>query len=197
MADFLTAFRLLLIVPVCWAILEPGLMPAWVLLLLLLLAVVSDYCDGILARRHGTASPGGQLFDHGSDCCFVTAGLACAAYSGATGAGPTAAITATTTDSAGAVPWLLPVLIGMAFIQYVLDSRLLHRQKALRMSALGKWNGILYFVPLFLLAVARLPLPSALVDLLQEALGALCLLLIITTAASIIDRALASTTSET
>jgi hypothetical protein len=46
------------------------------------------------------------------------------------------------------VPWLLPVLVALAFAQYVVDSYWLHRAGQLRMSALGRWNGVLYFVPL-------------------------------------------------
>lgn len=207
MADLLTAFRLLLIIPVGGAILQPaltagvgvhlgpvafawleglsallaplGLTAPWALLGLLILAVVSDYYDGTVARRLSTASPRGQLFDHGTDCCFVTAGLVCGAL-------------------IGTVPWLLPLLVAAAFSQYVLDSRFLHRQKSLRMSSLGKWNGIFYFVPLFLIAAARLPLPflsapqqTMLSDLLQQATTVLCIGLIISTGASIVDRALA------
>ena len=173
MADLLTASRLLLIAPVCWGILQPQLMPAWGLLLLLLLAVTSDFLDGMAARRYGTASPRGRLFDHATDCCFVTAGLACGAVT-------------------GLVPWPLPLLVAAAFAQYVLDSRLLHRRKTLRMSFLGRWNGILYFVPLFLLAAARLPVAPAFTRLLEQATVVLCMLLLISTAASIIDRALAA-----
>ena len=40
---------------------------------------------------------------------------------------------------------LLPLLIALAFIQYTLDSRALEGQQ-LRASALGRWNGIFYFV---------------------------------------------------
>ena len=53
---------------------------------------------------------------------------------------------------AGAVPLVLPVLIAVAFGQYVFDSYLVHRQKRLRMSTIGRWNGIGYFVPLVVIA---------------------------------------------
>jgi len=42
------------------------------------------------------------------------------------------------------VPALLPVLVPVAFVQYVLDSRALAGQR-LRTSALGRMNGIAYF----------------------------------------------------
>ncbi|MGI9249965.1 MAG: CDP-alcohol phosphatidyltransferase family protein [Pseudohongiellaceae bacterium] len=172
MANLLTTARLILIVPVCWAILQPNLMPPWSLLLLLVLAVASDYFDGIVARHLGTASPRGQLFDHGTDCCFVSAALTSGAIT-------------------GLIPWLLPPLVVIAFSQYVLDSHFLHRQKTLRMSTLGKWNGVLYFVPLFLLAAAQLPFSPEAIRLLEQTTTLLCGLLIISTIASIIDRVLA------
>ncbi len=94
-------------------------------LLLWVLAIVTDVFDGILARRFGAASSGGGLFDHATDCAFVTfclGGLA----------------------SAGSIPWLLPVLVPLAFLQYALDSRALAGQP-LRTNRIGKFNGIGYF----------------------------------------------------
>jgi hypothetical protein len=43
---------------------------------------------------------------------------------------------------------VLPLLVAAAFEQYVIDSYWLHRERELRMSSLGRWNGILYFAPL-------------------------------------------------
>ena len=115
------------------------------------MALATDYADGIVARRRGTASAGGQLFDHATDCLFVTAGLAGAAL-------------------AGLVPPVLPVLIPVAFGQYVFDSYLVHHQKRLRMSTIGRWNGIGYFVPLVVIAAARLEaVPSLTAPLLLAA----------------------------
>ena len=54
------------------------------------------------------------------------------------------------------VPEILPILITVAFSQYVLDSYFLYRQKNLRMSFLGRWNGVFYFGPLLLISFARL-----------------------------------------
>ena len=42
-------------------------------------------------------------------------------------------------------PLVLPGLVAAAFVQYTLDSRALAGQR-LRASALGRWNGIAYFV---------------------------------------------------
>jgi phosphatidylglycerophosphate synthase len=66
---------------------------------------------------------------HAADCVFVTGGLAAAA-------------------TRGAVPWMLPFLVAAALAQHVIDSYWIHRNGALRGSRLGRWNGILYFVPL-------------------------------------------------
>jgi cardiolipin synthase len=92
------------------------------------LAVVSDWVDGRLARARGESSALGALLDHGSDATLVVLGLMALA-------------------AAGQTPWPLPVLVAAAFLQYVLDSRALVGCP-LRASALGRWNGILYFVPI-------------------------------------------------
>lgn len=92
------------------------------------LAVASDSIDGRLARARGESSRLGGLLDHASDACLVSAGLAVLAVDGRL------------------TPWL-PVLVVVAFVQYVLDSRWL-AGRPLRASRLGRWNGILYFVPL-------------------------------------------------
>lgn len=172
MAHLLTGVRLLIVVPSAFAFagwaLEAALWPT----AFVALAIATDYYDGIVARARGTASAAGQVFDHSTDFLFVTGGL-----SGA--------------STAGAVPVILPILIVAAFSQYVLDSYFLYRQKKLRMSVLGRWNGILYFVPLVVIALARLPVPSS----VAGALGALALavswLLVVSTVASIIDRTVA------
>jgi phosphatidylglycerophosphate synthase len=172
MAHLLTTVRLLIVVPSALAFADwaPGgpLLPA----AFVAVAIATDYYDGIVARARGTASPAGQLFDHSTDFLFVTGGLSGAA-------------------TAGAVPLLLPILITVAFAQYVLDSYFLYRQKRLRMSVLGRWNGILYFVPLVVIALSRLPVPAV----LSGALGWLALglswLLVASTLTSIVDRAVA------
>ena len=59
------------------------------------------------------------------------------------------------------------------------------------MSFLGRWNGVFYFVPLVVIASARLEFLQALAPLLLELVWWLGILLLISTIASIIDRALA------
>ncbi|MCH8265481.1 MAG: hypothetical protein IIC10_08795, partial [Proteobacteria bacterium] len=86
---------------------------------------------------------------------------------------------------------LLPVLIVIAFSQYVLDSYFLFRAKQLRMSFLGRWNGIFYFVPLLCFAASRLEFMAGSASSLGEVTELLGLALILSTVASIVDRGLA------
>ncbi len=171
-AHALTGLRLLLVAPTVMGFARPDLLaPVW-LLACILLAIASDMLDGAVARRMGTASAAGQIFDHGTDCLFVTAALAAAAY-------------------AGLLTPILPMFVALAFGQYVLDSHFLHRGKMLKTSRIGRWNGIGYFVPLVVLAVARLELPGGWAEVLFGAAALLAWLLVITTVVSIVDRALA------
>lgn len=170
MANALTAVRLALVLPMAAALACPDLLAPGVLALVLCVAIATDYLDGPIARRTGTASAKGQLFDHSTDCLFVTGGLAGAAI-------------------AGVVTPILPVLVPLAFGQYVFDSYVWHRQRQLRASFLGRWNGILYFVPIVLVTAARLPFPAGLASLLRPAAGVLGYLLVTSTIVSMIDRA--------
>lgn len=171
MANLLTSLRLLLAFPAAAAFAVEFLLPPPVLAGILLAAIASDYLDGKLARARGTASTSGQLFDHATDCAFVTACLTGAAL-------------------AGDIPWPLPPLVATAFLQYVLDSRHLHQRKSPRMSFLGRWNGILYFVPLVLIAAARIIDPIT--QFLHHTTTLLCYALILSTLISIADRTLSS-----
>ena len=171
MAHLLTGLRLLAVAPAAWAFSRGDRVSAWLLVLLVAVAITTDYFDGIVARRSGTASPRGMLFDHTTDFLFVTSGLAGASV-------------------AGLVPTMLPVLIVVAFTQYVLDSYFLHRQRQLRMSYLGRWNGILYFVPLVMITIAALRVPG-LGGLARALVRPFAVLLMVSTVASIIDRAAA------
>jgi len=169
-ANALTAVRLALVIPVAAALARPELLAPGVVALLLGLAIASDYFDGPLARRMGKASARGMLFDHSTDCLFVTGGLAGAAV-------------------AGAITPILPALIPLAFGQYVVDSYVRHRQRQLRASRLGRWNGIMYFVPIVIITAARLPFPAGFASLLRLAARVLGYLLVASTVASVIDRA--------
>ena len=80
-------------------------------------------------------------------------------------------------------------MIPLAFGQYVVDSYVWFRQKQLRASVLGRWNGVLYFVPIVLITAARLPFPASFASLLQLVARVLGYLLVASTVASVIDRA--------
>jgi len=175
MANTLTAIRLVLVLPVAVALAHPTLVTPGVIALMLAVAIASDYLDGPVARRAGTASPRGMLFDHTTDCLFVTGGLTGAAV-------------------AGSITPILPALIPLAFGQYVVDSYVWSRRRQLRASFLGRWNGIFYFVPIVLITAARLaappaPVPAQAASLLGHAAGALGYVLAASTVASMIDRA--------
>lgn len=171
-AHLLTGLRLALALPLAVAFARPDFLPAGVVATLLAAAIASDWADGAAARRYGVASAGGRLFDHATDCLFVTAGLTGAAVAGAT-------------------PAALPVLVAVAFGQYAVDSYWLHGDKQLRMSTIGRWNGIGYFVPLVVLAAARLEaVPAATPALIAIARG-VAWVLVASTLVSIVDRATA------
>ncbi len=173
MAHALTLVRLALVLPVAAAFARPDLLAPSTLVLMLCVAIATDVLDGRVARTTGTASASGQFFDHATDCLFVTTGLTGAAIS-------------------GLVTPLLPALIPFAFGQYVVDSYVWRRQRHLRASYLGRWNGVLYFVPLVIIAAARLPFLAGVALFLLLAAGGLGYVLVASTAASMIDRATTS-----
>ena len=172
MAHALTMVRLLLVLPTTMAFARPAFLDARLLFVLLWVAIATDVADGRVARMTGTASARGRLFDHGTDFVFVTAGLTGAAL-------------------AGFVTPILPLLISIAFSQYVLDSYWQGRQKQLRMSAIGRWNGILYFVLLVVIAASRLASAGSVAGGLTLTAAAAGYALAVSTVVSVIDRALA------
>jgi len=161
-ANGLTLLRLIAIGPSAWAILSGH----WLLAALLFaLAALTDLADGPLARRYGQASPIGGLFDHGTDALFVSTTLGALA-------------------AAGYINPLLPVLVALAFIQYMFDSKALAGAE-LRTSILGRNNGIAYFV------MVGIPVVREALGLSWPPLGwiaALAWLLVLSTAASMLDR---------
>ena len=128
MANALTAVRLLLVLPFAFFMAKGDKHSAIFAFAAWVLALITDYLDGPIARRRGTVTAASGTFDHTTDFLFVTSGL----FAGAL---------------RGAFPWILPTLITAAFAQYVIDSYWVHRQAKLRGSKLGRYNGILYFVP--------------------------------------------------
>ena len=158
--------------PVAWACAEPDAFPSYLLLVLVVVAIITDYFDGKVARHMNTVSAAGMLFDHGTDFLFVTSALFAASYTGLVN------------------PWL-PILIVLAFSQYVLDSYWLLRQKKLRMSMLGRWNGVFYFLPLVLIGFLQLELLNNWSEALGSLIMLLSIVLLVSTLASIVDRAIA------
>jgi len=122
-ANGLTFARLIISPINVWCILEGKFALSS---MLFVVAVVSDVFDGIFARRESSPSRIGGILDHSADCFFVSSALLALAIH-------------------GSVPFLLPILVVLAFIQYVLDSRVF-QQEQLVPSRLGRWNGIGYFV---------------------------------------------------
>mgnify|MGYP006112194987 CR=1 FL=1 len=178
MANLLTTIRLLLAVPVALAFANAELVSAVILIGMVAVAVLSDYLDGKVARATGTSSAKGQIFDHGTDFLFVTSGLIGCAIN-------------------GNITPILPALIVIAFSQYVLDSYYLYRQKELRMNYLGRWNGVLYFGPLFVVAFSRLELGRDFTDFMEFVASIFAWILLASTGLSIIDRTIAPFTKKT
>jgi len=172
MANLLTAIRLLLAVPTALSIALVLVLPPVVPVLLVVIAIVTDYFDGKIARRLGTASPRGQVFDHTTDFLFVTSALFGAAY-------------------ADLLTPVLPVLIVIAFSQYVLDSYFFYHEKQLHMNKLGRWNGIFYFVPILMIVCSRTAPFSGIADILGMIVFLLGWCLVLSTVLSILDRAMA------
>jgi len=172
MANLLTGLRLLLVVPAAFAFANPEFVAPLVLVAMLLVAIASDYFDGKVARLTNTASPRGQVFDHATDFLFVACGLGGAAVG-------------------GLVTPLLPILIVIAFSQYVLDSHYFYHEKQLHMSFLGRWNGVFYFVPLCLIATSRLSLFDNYSSVVELLVVILAWALVCSTVLSITDRAIA------
>jgi phosphatidylglycerophosphate synthase len=123
-SNALTAFRLFAALPVFHLISTESWGLAW---LFFWLAVASDVADGRIARARGETSAFGGFFDHATDAVFVSSGL-------------------WALGTLGLAPVALAPFVVAAFLQYALDSRAL-AGRSLRASALGRWNGIFYFVP--------------------------------------------------
>jgi phosphatidylglycerophosphate synthase len=137
MANALTAIRLLLVAPFAFFMAKGDMRSAIIAFVAWLVALATDFLDGPIARRRGTVSPLSGAFDHTSDFLFVVSGIFAGAFR-------------------GAFPWILPVCITAAFAQYAVDSYWFHRQLKFRGSKLGRYNGMLYFVPPIMDILVRL-----------------------------------------
>lgn len=164
-ANGITGIRLLLAPLLAWAVVRHW--TGWALLIFGL-AVLTDWADGRIARRRGETSSLGGVLDHATDAVFVSVGLA--AYA-----------------ALGAVPMLLPGVIVVAFVQYALDSQAL-LGRPLRTSRIGRSNGLAYFCLLGLLVLREAARPGSPPSSFIYGLG---WLLVLTSAVSIVDRAVA------
>ena len=120
--NLVSCSRVALIPAICWTIINNH---AALTIGVFMLIVASDILDGIIARRTQQETRLGTFVDHGADAFFVVSITTLFAW-------------------IGLLPWILPPLIGFAFIQYALDSRVF-TGAALRPSSIGRWNGIAYF----------------------------------------------------
>lgn len=164
MATTLTAVRLFLVFPFAFLMARGDGPSATLAGLALVAAIATDLLDGAVARRRETESAVGRFSDHTVDFLFVTSGL----VAGAT---------------RGVFPWILPLVTTTAFVQYVIDSYWLHGQRELRMSRLGRYNGIFYFVPLCADIFIRMGL-----EFLQPLLTPLVWILVVSTVLSMGER---------
>lgn len=137
MANALTGIRLLTVLPFAFFMAKGDMRSAVWALIAWVVALATDFADGPVARRGGRVSALSGAFDHTSDFFFVVSGIFAGAFR-------------------GVFPWILPICIAAAFAQYVIDSYWIHRQIKLRGSKLGRYNGMLYFVPPLLDILIRL-----------------------------------------
>jgi phosphatidylglycerophosphate synthase len=130
-----------------------------------LAGAASDFADGRLARLAGSPGQFGRWLDALADIVFVLTALSCEAR-------------------AGSIPAYLPVLIGLSFAQYALDSMVIFGSATPVASRLGHWGGVINFVLVITLACAPPPhLPGRLVRRAAPLIGIIYL-------AAIIERAL-------
>ncbi|MCP4004334.1 MAG: CDP-alcohol phosphatidyltransferase family protein [bacterium] len=166
-ANVLSASRLAMVMPFALLISRGDRLSMRIAAVVFALAIITDLLDGPIARRTGSESSFGRALDHIADFLFVMSGLVAAA-------------------ARGLLPWALPILVAIAFLQYVIDSIWGHGKRELRMSQLGRWNGVLYFVP-----IGGIILFGMGNDYLLAPTIWVARLLVITTVLSIVDRAVA------
>jgi len=110
----------------------PDAFPAFATLAVI--AAVTDFIDGRVARRLGVAHDAGGWLDSTADVTFILAALGCYV-------------------SARELPWSIPALIALSFAQYAFDSRWLHRADAPVRSRLGHWGGIINYTLVLAMAM--------------------------------------------
>jgi CDP-diacylglycerol--glycerol-3-phosphate 3-phosphatidyltransferase len=164
-ANALTALRLLMAPMLALAIVHDADRLAGALFVA---AVITDFVDGPLARARHEVTRWGALFDHAVDAVLVSVALGALAW-------------------CGVLTGILPVLVIAAFTQYVLDSEVL-RGRTLRASAIGRYNGIGYYVMVGIPVIRDaldLPWPDA------ALVAAIAWILVLSTIVSMSNRAVA------
>jgi phosphatidylglycerophosphate synthase len=125
------------ILAAAWIVLArvaPEAFPAFATLAVV--AALTDFIDGRVARRLGVAHDAGGWLDSIADVTFILVALSCYA-------------------SARELPWSIPWLIALSFGQYAFDSLWLHRADAPVRSRLGHWGGIINYTLVLAMAVTK------------------------------------------
>jgi phosphatidylglycerophosphate synthase len=121
-ANALSGARLLLAAALPYLLAYGG----WPPLIVWIVASLSDYFDGPLARRRGTASPSGAILDNVADIAFVLAGLVTAA-------------------ALALISWVVPLSIALSAGAYAAASARRRSEGGaprLARSRLGHWAGV-------------------------------------------------------
>jgi len=127
LADALTLARLVVLAPAFVAVLPAG---GWTPVVVFFLAAGSDFVDGPLSRRLGSATRYGGVLDSAADVVFVISATVEAAV-------------------LGRCPWLVPASIVASVAGYAVHSvRLSTAAKApeLARSTIGHWAGVANYV---------------------------------------------------
>jgi len=103
-ANAVTLLRILLTPLFLWAVLRAVHGSAgWLAVAIFAVIALTDFSDGRVARRFGSANAGGQVLDHAADIAFILAALGLYVR-------------------LGAAPWWVPASAAAAFAVYVVDS---------------------------------------------------------------------------
>ena len=104
LANLCTALRVLIAPVLVWQLSLPREAAGIIPFSLYVVAALSDYLDGMLARAGGTASRRGRAFDHGADALLLFPAFWMLAWR-------------------GRVPTILPIVAMTAFTLYVIHGR--------------------------------------------------------------------------
>lgn len=103
-----------------------------------LVAAVSDFLDGRVARNMRSDGGFGRWLDNLADIAFVLTALTCEAR-------------------AGAIPVYIPALAAASFAQYAIDSVVIGGSRTPVKSRIGHWCGVVNYALVLLLSFAPSP----------------------------------------